>query len=195
MSAGMERYKRSRQLGLMRPWQGSREAAAGLEYKRGTGAAHRMLPRDSDGWGGLGLGGAILIIAEVARSKSTSVAALATEERCPSEASAWVDIIQCRLASVRRNRSDQAVNSDRMYRQVREDLLGRPTLGRAAHNSTQMLASFVMPMRVWCSNERGVHRHFARSRKTPQSFTIMCHTFHNYFLAVNFPPSNVCYAV
>ena len=116
-------------------------------------------------------------------------------QRCLSEASAWVDIIQCRLASVRRNRSDQAVNSDRMYRQVREDLLGRSTLGRAAHNSTQMLASFVMPMRVWCSNERGVHRHFARSRKTPQSFTIMCHTFHDYFLAVNFPPSNVCYAV
>lgn len=72
-------------------------------------------------------------------------------QRCLSEASAWVDIIQCRLASVRRNRSDQAVSSGRMYRQAREDILGRPTLGRAAHNSTQMLASFVMDMRVWRS--------------------------------------------
>ena len=30
MSAGMERYKRSRKLGRVRPWQGSREAAACL---------------------------------------------------------------------------------------------------------------------------------------------------------------------
>ena len=30
MSAGMERYKRSRKLGRVRPWQGSRQAAVGL---------------------------------------------------------------------------------------------------------------------------------------------------------------------
>jgi hypothetical protein len=30
MSAGMKRYKRSRKLGRVRPWQGSRQAAVGL---------------------------------------------------------------------------------------------------------------------------------------------------------------------
>ena len=100
MSAGMERYKRSRKLGRVRPWQGSRQAAAGLIQSCMVGTAHRTLLDDSDGWGGLGLGWAVLTITEVAHSKRPSVAALATEERCPSEATAWVDIIQCSLASL-----------------------------------------------------------------------------------------------
>ena len=58
------------------------------------GTAHRTLFDDSDGWGGLGLGWAVLTITEVAHSKRPSVAALATEERCRHEASAWAGIIQ-----------------------------------------------------------------------------------------------------
>ena len=69
-------------------------------------------------------------------------------------------MLVCRLVSARRNRSDQAVNSDRMYRQAREDILGRPTLGRAAHSSSQMLASLVIDMPSG-AHERGVRGHSA----------------------------------
>ena len=38
MSAGMKRHERSRQLGRVRPWQGSREAAIGA--RDGDGSSH-----------------------------------------------------------------------------------------------------------------------------------------------------------
>ena len=82
-----EEAQRSRQLGRVRPWQGSREAAACPVQERRRAAAHVSLPGDSARLDGLGLRGAVLIISEVTRSKSTSVAALATEERCRREAS------------------------------------------------------------------------------------------------------------